>query len=98
MPGSPACGVRAHHWNGRLTYEESALPVETDVYVLASVSERHTLVKSTTLGDPFIISHRSEEELIRRARWGKRIFGFLMAAALVGGTAMIGHWFDLTQN
>lgn len=95
-PGSPAYGVRAHHWNGRLSYSESVLPVGTTVYVLASVSERHTLVKSTTLGDPFIVSHRSEEELIRRARWGKRIFGFLTAAAFVGGTAMIGHWYDLS--
>lgn len=97
-PGSPAFGVRAVHWNGRLTYAESALPVESQVYVLAQVSEHHTLVRHQTLDEPFIISPRSEEELVRSARWGKRIYGTLTALSLLTGLGMLGHWFEQTRG
>lgn len=89
--GSPAFGITARHWNGRLAYHEALLPVETEVYVLASVSERHTLVKPTTLGDPFIISHRSEDSLLSGARWSWRIATGLAVLLFVGGAVLIGY-------
>lgn len=97
-PDSPAFGVSAAHWNGRLTYAESALPVSAQVYVLAQVSDRHTLVRPATLNEPFIISPRSEAQLVRSARWGERIWGFLAIAAFVAGMGMLGYWYEGTAG
>jgi len=93
-PDSPAYGVAAHHWNGRLSYDESALPLGQQVYVLAQVTQEHILAKPQNVDAPFIISHHGEKRLASGARWTARITGFLAAAALLGAFACAGHWWQ----
>jgi hypothetical protein len=93
---SPAFGVCPTHWNGHLTYAESLLPIASSIYVLGQVTERHTLGKPVNVDSPFLISARSEESIVKSARWGKRICGTLFTLLLVGGYAALGYWYQVT--
>jgi hypothetical protein len=88
-PDSPAYGVSAQHWNGHLSYHESALPVGQQVYVLGQVSEEQTIGRPADIHRPFIISYRTEETLCRRAAIGKYVTGILCAILLAGGLAAL---------
>jgi hypothetical protein len=93
---SPAFGVCPMHWNGHLTYTESLLPVGCTGYILAQVTERHTLGKPINVDSPFLISSRSEESIVRSARWGKGICGVAFTIALVGGGGAFAYWYQIT--
>ena len=51
------------------------------------MSQDNEIVAPTVVKRPFVISYRTEESLLNRARWGKRIWGalalILLAAAIV---------------
>lgn len=90
LADSPAAGVRPHHWNGRLSYDEQVFPQGQQAYVLGQVSEKHVIIKPQIVDRPFVISWRSEESLIRRALWGKRIYGILAAAFFLAAFILAG--------
>ena len=90
-PGSPACGISPQRLGGRLTYQEAMIPIGQPLYVLACVSDRHTLVKPETLGEPFLISYRTEKQLISGSRWAVRLMTGIAALLFVAGAALIGY-------
>ncbi len=98
LPESPAYGIRPTHLNGRLSYSEAVLPIGQRVYVLGQVDEDHSIRKPSVVRRPFIISHRSEESLRKRAQWGKRIHGMLLVALFIGGAVLLASGFGVIQD
>jgi hypothetical protein len=88
-PESPAYGISPHHIGGSLSYREGLVPVEQETYVLGQVSEEHEIIAPRIVDRPFIISYRSEDSLIRRALWGKRVFGFLTLMLFLAGFVLL---------
>lgn len=89
VPESPAYGIVPHHFGGRLSYDESLLPVGQEVYVLGQVGEDHAIQQPMDFDRPFIISYRTEEQLIRSALWGKRFGAAAALVLLVAGLALL---------
>jgi hypothetical protein len=84
-PTSPAYYIMPRHFGGRLKYAEQVLPVGEEIYVLGQVSIDHEIVQPTDVDRPFLISHRSEEEIQRAATWGKTGWGITSFVLFVGG-------------
>lgn len=67
-----------------LSYEEEAIPVGRDIYVLGEASDRsgRLRVEKPEDGGHFLVSLKSEEQLVASAR--SKATGLAVAAALVG--------------
>ncbi len=94
LPDSPAYHITPTHFGGRLSYAESILPVDQQVYILGQVGEENQITQPTGCDRPYIISYRSEENLLNRARWGKRVYMILWMVLFAGGVVAIG-WSDV---
>jgi hypothetical protein len=90
LADSPAYGLSPRHFGGHVSYAESALPVACNVYVLGQVSQDNLICRATDRDDPFIISYRTEEQLLSSARWGERICVGLAILLFLGGFASLG--------
>lgn len=100
LPDSPAYGLSPTHFGGHLHYDESVMPVGQRVYVLGQVSEDHAIQQPEAVERPFIISHRSEEDLCSSALWGKRIGGVTALVLLTAGLVLLFHglgWIDAAK-
>jgi hypothetical protein len=86
---SPAYGISPRHFGGSLDYSEAVLPVGQQVYVLGQVSEEHAIQQPGDTDQPFIISYRREEDLVRSALWGKRIGAIAALALLIAGLVLL---------
>lgn len=86
QPDSPACDVSTAH-GGSLSFNESVFPLDTKTYVLGQVSENNEIVAPTVVKRPFVISYLTEESLLKRARWGKRVWSVL--TLILFGAAMM---------
>jgi len=95
LPDSPAAGVCPHHIGGYLSYGEQVFPIDQWAYVLGQVSCDHDIIEPQDVDRPFIISHRSEEALVTRARWGKRIFGVLTLVLFAASFTLLAIGFGL---
>jgi hypothetical protein len=89
-PESPAYDISPRHFGGRLRYAETVLPIDHEVYVLGQVGAENQIVQPAGCDRPYLITHRTEESLLNRARWGKRIYGALVAVLFVGGMVVLG--------
>jgi hypothetical protein len=69
-------------------YEESAIPVGRDVYVLGEAADSGgalTIRKPSGKGTRFIVSLKSEEALVKGARTGGTVLTVLAAIAAAAG-------------
>ncbi len=99
-PGSdsPAFGISTKHLGGSLSYSESVFPVDRHAYVLGQVSENHEIVLPTVVDRPFVISHRSEENLLERAKWGMRLWCVAMVVLTAAAIVLLGLGLGLVDG
>ncbi len=90
LPDSPAYDISPHHIGGYLSYSESVLPVEKQVYILGQVGPDNAVGRPQVVDQPFIISYRTEESLRSRAMWGKRIWGLFAVVFFLAGFLVLG--------
>ena len=96
-PESPAYGIHPRH-GGSLHYREEVLPVGLHVYVLGQVNREHAIARPEGVKRPFVISYRSEESLLNRARWGKRIYGTLTVLLFLVSFVLLGIGLGMIEN
>ncbi|HSW45418.1 MAG TPA: GIDE domain-containing protein [Phycisphaerae bacterium] len=101
LPESPAGKITAQHFNGHLSYSEQVFPLEQQAYVIGEVSENHEIVAPRVVDRPFVVSYRSEESLVRRALWGKRVFAAVCAILFLAGFVFLASgfgWMDFDRS
>ncbi len=73
-------------------YREKVIPTQVPLYILGEVSDRAgelMILKPKESGKPFIVSTKSEEELIRSAENSATLFLVLMIILIVGGLGLL---------